>query len=241
MASKTAKPKREIVKASQEVIPTPSNGTLTLAQQAHLLIKSGILPTTLRQPEQVIAIMLRGKELGIGPMEALTSINVIQGKVSSSTQLMLALIYRSGLLEDIEMVRGDPAKCVMKRKGMTPHVVEFGKKDAAAMGLLNKDAYRKFPETMYLWRCIAMCARVVFPDVVGAVYTADELGMEIQSDLSGNQPVESEEPVADLARLEKEIREEKPDLPLPAFTKLLSERSGVSVSVPRAKQLMNGG
>src|SRR3990170_3958760 len=139
---------KKIVKleATKVLIPAPPNGALSTMQQAELLIRSGMLPTTLRQPEQVIAIMMRGKELGIGPMEALTSINVIQGKVSSSTQLMLALIYKSGLLEDIEMIRSDPAKCMMKRRGMTPHTVEFGKKDAQAMGLLGKDTYKKFPE-----------------------------------------------------------------------------------------------
>src|SRR3989304_4064742 len=105
--------KSEVTKA---LIPAPSNGALSTMQQAELLIRSGMLPTTLRQPEQVIAIMMRGKELGIGPMEALTSINVINGKVTSSTQLMLALIYRSGFIEEIEMIRADPARCSMKRK-----------------------------------------------------------------------------------------------------------------------------
>lgn len=154
-----------------------------LMNQAEVLIRSGVLPGALNSPEKVIAIIMRGRELGIPPMEALTSINIISGKVSSSTQLMLALIYRSGLLEDIEMLRADPAKCMMKRKGMTAHNVEFGSKDAKLMGLMNKDTYKKFPEVMFLWRAIAMCGRVVFPDVIGPAYTPDELGVEIQSDV----------------------------------------------------------
>lgn len=169
---------------SMAMVPhVPQNDTVAnMMQKAEVLIASGLLPAHLRKPEQVVAVMLRGRELGIGPMEALTSINVIQGKVTSSTQLMLALIYRSGYLEDIDMQRGDPAVCMMKRKGMKPHTVKFGTPDARAMGLMGKDNYKKQPATMFLWRAIAMCARVVFPDVVGAVYTPDELGMEIQSD-----------------------------------------------------------
>ena len=177
MTTKKKTPKSE---KSLTIIKPPEQNPLMI--QAETLIKSRMLPAVLQRPEQVLAIMMRGKELGIGPMEALTSINVVNGKVTSSTQLMLALIYRSGFIEDIEMIRADPATCMMKRKGMTPHKVTFGSKDAKAMGLLNKDTYRKFPETMFLWRAIAMCARVVFPDIIGAVYTPDELGIEIQSD-----------------------------------------------------------
>lgn len=153
-----------------------------MLSQARVLLRSGMLPPHIRKPEQAVAIMLRGRELGIGPMEALTALNFIKGKVSSSTQLMLALIYRSGQLEDIDMVRGDPAKCTMKRKDMTPHTATFGSEDAKRAGLLFKDNYRKYPEIMFLWRAVAICARVVFPDIVGAVYTPDELGISIRSD-----------------------------------------------------------
>lgn len=151
------------------------------------LLKSRMLPSSLRRPEQVAAVILRGRELGIGPMEALMSINVIKGKVVSSTQLMLALIYRSGFLEDIEMVRGDPAKVTMKRTGTTAHTATFGSEDAKRADLSRKDNYKKWPEVMYMWRAIAICARIVFPDVVGAVYSADELGVEMRSDVVNGQ------------------------------------------------------
>lgn len=168
-----------VIQPAQTVL---SDSADSLMQKADILIRSGMLPGHLRKPEQVVAIMLRGKELGIGYMEALTSLNFIKGKVSSSTQLMLALIYRSGKLENIEMVEGDPARVMMKRRGMTAHRVEYGTKEATRMGLMGQDNYRKQPTTMFMWRAIAICARRVFPDVVGAVYTPDELGIEIQSD-----------------------------------------------------------
>ena len=235
---------------TQAIVPLPNNSA-TMFQQAEVLIKSGMLPIHLQRPEQVVAIMLRGRELGIGPMEALTAINVISGKVTSSTQLMLALIYRSGQLEDIIMERSDPSKVTMKRRGMTPHTVAFGRTDAAAMGLLNRDTYKKFPEVIYLWRCIAMCARVVFPDIVGAVYSPDELGIEIQSDtetaekedLGFEQYKENEKQKAE--RLVKEkadslkeralaLMAENSNLTIPQLAKQLN------VSPPEAKRLLNG-
>lgn len=167
---------------STELTTVPQSRYDDLFAQATAMMESGLLPPALNTPQKVLVTILRGRELGIGDMEACLSINVISGKVSSSTQLMLALIYKSKLLEDIQMVRGDPARVTMKRKGMTPHTVEFGTKEAKAMGLMSKDNYKKQPETMFMWRAIAICARLVFPDVVSSVYTPDELGMEIKSD-----------------------------------------------------------
>lgn len=172
-----------------DVVPVEQHAVQTqpsiddLMSLATTLLRSGMLPNSLVRPEQVAAIIVRGRELGIGPMEALMSINVVRGKVSSSTQLMLALIYRSGMLEDIKMDRGDPSIVTMKRKGMSEHSVSFGSEDAKRAGLIKGGgAYDKWPEIMYLWRAIAICARVVFPDVVGAVYTPDELGISLRSD-----------------------------------------------------------
>jgi len=171
-------PEKSLVIAQRP--PTEVDGMFA---QADILLKSGFLPAQVKTPQQAVAIMLRGKELGLPPMEALANLFVVNGKVAAQTQTMLALIYRSGQAEDIAMERGDPCKVTMKRKGMTPHTVTFGKKDAVQIGVINKDVYKKFPETMYLWRAIAMCARVVFPDVISGVYTPDELGVEIASDI----------------------------------------------------------
>lgn len=187
LTDKTIEQKAEPARA---IIPLEPGATTELMTISERLLASGMLPVTLRKPEQVAAIILRGRELGIGPMEALTSLHVIKGKVASSTQLMLALIYRSGKLKDIRMTRGDPVSVTMVRKGMSPHTVTFGSEDAKRARLGHRDVYRKWPEVMYLWRAIAMCARVVFPDVVAAVYTPDELGVEIRSDVINGEIIQ---------------------------------------------------
>jgi len=146
------------------------------------LIPTGMLPASIKTPGQAMAIMLRGRELGIGPMEALMSIDVINGKVRSSTQLMLALIYRSRLAENIEFEYGDPAKVTVKRVGMPALTVSFSTDDAKRAGLMSKDNWRKWPATMCMWRAITIAARLAFPDVIGAVYTSDEIGVEMRSD-----------------------------------------------------------
>lgn len=154
-----------------------------MKEQATMLVKTGFLPTAVNTPEKAIAIILTGRELGIGTMAALNSIAVIQNKPTVSPQLMLALIERSGQLADIRIDSGkEGVTCTMKRKGRSPHSETFGPKEAQAMGLANKDNYKKQAETMYRWRAVASCARVVFPDVILGLYTPDEMGADVNND-----------------------------------------------------------
>lgn len=160
-----------------------NNDWAIIREQAEMLIKTKFLPTAITTAEQAIAIILTGRELGIPTMAALRSIDVIQGKPSVSPQLMLALIKRSGQLEDINLSSGvDGAICTMKRKGNLSHTVSFGPKEAKALGLDGKDNYKKQAPTMYQWRAVAAAARAVFPDVILGLYTPDEMGADVDVD-----------------------------------------------------------
>lgn len=173
-----------IQKLEQPKAATPDvNEFSVMKETANMLVKTGFLPQAIKTPEQAIAIILTGRELGIGTMAALNTINVIQGKPTVSPQLMLALIERSGQLDDIQIeIFGKGIKCTMKRKGRSPHSEIFGEAEAAAMQLHGKDNYKKQALTMYRWRAVAACARVVFPDVILGLCTPDEMGASVDED-----------------------------------------------------------
>lgn len=170
---------------------TPSETEFNvMRQQAHDLVKTGFLPQSIKTPEQALAIILTGRELGIPAMAALNTINVISGKPTVSPQLMLALIERSGQLEDIVFEQNPSSVSVtMRRRYRTPHTEVFGEQSAKAMGLLTKDNYRKQPLVMYKWRAVAACARVVFPDVILGLYTPEEMGATVEVDDEGKMTV----------------------------------------------------
>lgn len=152
-----------------------------IRSQAAVLVKTGFLPPSIKTPEQAMAIILTGRELGIGTMAALNSINVIQGKPTVSPQLMMALINRTKELEDLKLeATNDGAVCTIKRKGRTPYTAKFGPQEAAAMNLSGKDNYKKQPATMYKWRALADAARTIFPDAVLGLYIPDEMGAEVE-------------------------------------------------------------
>jgi hypothetical protein len=176
--------------SSMELAIIPPQEWQVMTQQADFLVKSGFLPQAVNSVPKAIAIMTLGRELGIGAWAALSSINVIQQKPTVSPQLMLALINRSGQLEDIT-ITSDNAGCTvtMKRKGRTPHTEIFIMANATTMQLSGKDNWKKQPATMMKWRAVAACARVVFADVILGLYTPEEMGADVIADDQGNMTV----------------------------------------------------
>ena len=183
--------------------------TLALAGQAMqlfefgaMLVKSKMLPNSVQTPEAAVAIIVKGMELGLPPMAALNGITIIQGKPTVSPQLMLSLINRAGILEDLKIETGPQgASCMMKRRGRTAFTASFGPAEAKAMGLDGKDNYRKQAPVMYQWRAVAACSRVVAPDVIDGLYTPEEMGADVQVDEDGGMTVQV-------------VQEAKPALPL---------------------------
>lgn len=157
------------------------------------LAKSGLMPNGLTKPEAILAIALKGQELGIGPMAAIAGITVIQGKPVVSPQLMLSLVERSGKLEDWKVIEESDQQVVVQftRKGRTPIQKGFSMKDAQQMGLATKDNWKKQPRTMMQWRAISAAVRLAFPDVIDGCYTAEELGVDMEVDAEGAMQVAS--------------------------------------------------
>ncbi|MEW6731071.1 MAG: recombinase RecT [Acidobacteriota bacterium] len=180
------------VQLQPAIMSTSSEEWQVLIEQANILLQSGFLPEDIKRPAQAVAIILQGRELGIGAMAALQNINIIKGKPTISPQLMLALINRSKQLENME-ISDDGNKCtvLMKRYGRSPFTVSFSMEDAAKIKTFEKGAqislcekynWRQMPSVMRRWRAIAAAARIVFPDVILGLYTPEEMGAEVDED-----------------------------------------------------------
>jgi len=134
-------------------------------------------------------IMLKGIELGLMPTLAVDFINVISGKPVLDGKGMLALIYSSGVCESLE-IDSQPEICTVRgnRKGHVEQVVTFTKADAMAsmitewvngaqkkIPLWEKENWKNQPAVMLKWRAVSKFARQVFPDVIGGLYTKEEM------------------------------------------------------------------
>ncbi|HEX6607264.1 MAG TPA: recombinase RecT, partial [Chloroflexia bacterium] len=153
-----------------------------MRDQAAILVKSGLLPSTVNTPEKAVAIMLKGSELGIPPMYALSNIVVIQGKPTANAELMLALIYRDHGDGAIQFARSDNATCTVsysRRTWTERQTFSFSLDDAKQAGLLSNATWQKYPAAMLRARAISAVARMAFPDSIGGMYTPEELGAAV--------------------------------------------------------------
>ena len=145
--------------------------------QAGMLVQSGMLPVHIKTPAQFMAIVVRGRELGLAPMESVAHLFLVQGKVSLDVQTQLGIIYRRlpGAKVDIAESTDTAAKVIASRPGGQPQEFTFTAADAQRAGLHLKDTWKRYPRIMILWRALAQAARTVFPDVLAGVYAPGEL------------------------------------------------------------------
>lgn len=161
---------------------------------AKVLIASEMLPKAIKTPEQAFVIITMGESLGLNMWQAINGINVIAGKPTVSGQLMLALMYRTGEVEDIQIESSDTAAAVtIKRKGRpSPHrevftiedaqrlmTVEWVNNQKKTIRLSEKSTWAQMPAVMLKWRAVAAAARIVFPDAIMGLYTPDEMGADV--------------------------------------------------------------
>jgi hypothetical protein len=167
--------------AGTELVPVEARSSFDLLPQAHELAiaiaKTEFVPSALRnRPEAVMACVLAGHEIGIGPMQALAKIHIIEGKPGLAAELMRALVLAAG--HDLWFEEKSATKvtvCGQRRGTERVSKVTWTMDDAQRAGLSNKQNYRKIPRQMLTARATAELARDMFPDVIGGMYAVEEL------------------------------------------------------------------
>lgn len=155
----------------------------TMVEMAAMLVPTGFLPNTIRTPEQAVAIILKGRELRVPAMHALSSIVVVQGKPVCSAELMLALIYRDhgDLAVVVEESTHEVCRVSYRRPGWDKaRSFAFTIEDARRADLAGKGTWKAYPQAMLRARCISAVARLAFPDSIAGMYTPEELGAPVR-------------------------------------------------------------
>lgn len=168
-----------LVPQSQAVAMFPSEKEIAAMKDlGAMAIKSGFLPQSIKTPEQAVIILLKGRELGLPPMQSFSSIAVINGKPTISAELMLNLIYRNVPGAKINVIETNNDRCTIEatRPGGSPTRFTFSTEDAKVAGLLGKGPWVTYKAAMLRARCTSAMARMMFSDALaGAVYTPEEI------------------------------------------------------------------
>jgi len=159
----------------QAIIPTDLD---QLNRYANIIYKSGLAPDAMNDPFKIAVAILHGLEIGLKPMQAIQRIAVINGRPTLWGDAALALVYKSGLLTNIQEYQEDTkAICEVSRKGMEQPVIRtFSEDDAKTAGLLDRRGpWQQYRNRMLQMRARAFALRDAFPDVLGGLYFREEM------------------------------------------------------------------
>jgi hypothetical protein len=171
---------------SELAVVTPQRATLAdKIQFAKALAASDLLPRQYRgNPANLLFALEYAEALRVSPINAITSIHVIEGKPSASADLIAALVRRAG---HKLRVTGDDEHAVAQiiradDPGFVFEVV-WTLKRAQLAGLTGKGVWKQYPAAMLRSRAITEVARAAASDALfGIVYTPEELGAPVQDD-----------------------------------------------------------
>lgn len=161
---------------STELVPVTdaSSWVEVMAPAAKLagdIANTEFVPGPLRgKPAAVAACILTGHEVGIGPMQSLSKIHVVDGRPAMAAELMRALVLRDGheiWVEDLTNTR-----CVIsgKRSGSEhTSTVTWTMDDAKRANLAGKNNWRRYPRAMLQARATAELCRLIFADCLGGI------------------------------------------------------------------------
>ncbi len=155
------------------------------AREAHTialsLVKTSFVPNSMRgKPEEAAAAILTGAEIGLTPMAALRSIDIISGTPAMRAHALRGLVQSRG--HDVWVEDATPTRAVVKghRKGSTQVQESAWTLDRArALGLLVRDNWKKQPQAMLVARATSELCRLIASDVLlGLPYSIEELSDE---------------------------------------------------------------
>lgn len=173
----------------QERVVRPTEFALSLEPMTHSesrhvakwLCDSRLFQQTFATQDQVYAAIMIARSHGLPLMQVLMPgmVHSIKGKISMSAQMIVGLVLRSGKAASWDCIETTSQRAVFatQRVGSKRETqLEFTIEEARAAGYLGKpdSSWQKTPKTMLRHRCETELARLVYPDVVGGLYTPQE-------------------------------------------------------------------
>lgn len=127
------------------------------------------------KPASTAAAILTGRELGLGPMASLRGLQVIDGSVSMTAQMMAGKILAAGhQLQWVESTDKAAEVRITRRDGLGEATCRFTLADAQRAELLSKTNWKRYPRAMLRARALSECAGMICADVILGLEAADE-------------------------------------------------------------------
>jgi hypothetical protein len=130
------------------------------------LADASILPRHFhKQAANVFAVMMQARAANLPVFTALQHMNVIDGRVEESAELVRAMLLAAGYGYRVVATSDTAATVEVVRPGEEPQRVTFTMVEAVRMGLAGKDNWKKSPNAMLVARATTRAASWCAPEV----------------------------------------------------------------------------
>jgi hypothetical protein len=177
------------------------------------------------QPENIAAAMMRSLELGVDPLDGLSNLHVIKGKIGYSAEFMRRRILEAGHELVIDESTDDRCKIRGRRSGSSEWQTAVFTADQARKAKITLGDY---PADKLVARASSRLCRRVFPDVLAGATILDEIidvdGETITDEPTRSRPIQRRK----LPQTEPKPAETEPK-PSQEFTDLLAEQEQMAL------------
>jgi hypothetical protein len=160
----------------------------SLVSMGDALRRTGFLPSHIRDGVSFAAIVLMGRELGMGTMAACRKLQVIKGTVTERADSQLARFKSCGGRAQFKELTEARAVLVLRHPNGDEHTETFTIEDAKRAGLASNDNYAKHPKAMLRSRAITAGLKSIGWEGAVGIYDPDEI-------TESTQPEPAREPV----------------------------------------------
>lgn len=173
----TDESKAVVVREAGSDLLRPEATFMELMMLGDTLVKTGFLPREVTNGAKAMAIILTGRELGIGPMQSLRSVSIINGKPVLAADLQLGLFHRAGGKSHFLELTADRATIELTAPWLLQaHRETFTMEDAKRAGLTRNKVWTDYPKALLRSRVITAGLKSAGFLPCAGMYDPEELG-----------------------------------------------------------------
>lgn len=152
--------------------------TLGAAMKLAVGLANSRLYTRFPNAEAIWAIIIRGREMGLGALTALDSFHIIEGKPCPGAHLLIARCKAHPDCEYFQFVGGDHTFAeyeTKNRRNPRPTRLKYTIEQAKAAGLVKPGSnWEKRPDEMLRKTSAVQLGRIEYPESTGGLYAVEE-------------------------------------------------------------------
>lgn len=136
-------------------------------QIAQAFFDSGIFKDV-KSAAQALVKIIAGREQGLSPIESMTAVYILDDKICYLTKVFTAKIKKTKVF-DYKVKASTEEICTIEfyENGELLGTSSYSIKQAAKAGLVNRDNWRKYPQSMLFNRAASIGMKMFVPQILG--------------------------------------------------------------------------